>query len=85
MNEHIPANGTFAFCYQLPLLVTYFLIQAQANKAIEELKQDVSDNMKLREEAAFHAQDAKKHMQKLSERTAQVSPMPNQENACFTQ
>ena len=47
-------------------------MQAQAQQAIEELKLDLAKNVGLKDEAAGHAQDAKKHMQKLSDRTAQV-------------
>ncbi len=39
---------------------------------MEELKLDLGKNISLKDEASAHAQDAKKHMQKLSERTAQV-------------
>ena len=48
-------------------------MQAAAQKAADELQLDLSKNVVLRDEAAAHAQDAKKHMQKLSDRTAQVS------------
>lgn len=48
-------------------------MQAAAQKAADELQLDLGKNVVLRDEAAAHAQDAKKHMQKLSERTAQVS------------
>ena len=48
-------------------------MQDQAQHAITELKRDLSKNIELKDEAAAHAQDAKKHMQKLSERTAQVN------------
>ncbi|KAK9821499.1 hypothetical protein WJX74_004010 [Apatococcus lobatus] len=45
--------------------------KAAAQKAADELQVELSKNVAMRDEAAAHAQDAKKHMQKLSERTAQ--------------
>lgn len=48
-------------------------MQAAVQRAADELQLDLGKNVVLRDEAAAHAQDAKKHMQKLSERTAQVS------------